>query len=551
MNRPACRPRDRHLQRHADRGARFRSCTLVILAGLCASLILAPLRASAAPGDLDETFGMGGRVTTDIAAGGSSSMDIVADAAQQSDGKIVVAGTSYFVGGPAMVVARYNPDGSLDESFGAGGWVGSDFDGRPATAGDVAVQPDGKIVVGGRVVTGQFTSDFALVRYESNGTLDTSFGAGGEVTTDFGTGGNAVEAVTLQPDGKIVAGGWSSVTGVGNEWALARYNTDGTLDGSFGTGGLVITDIIQSILDLALQPDGKIVAAGYGSDDWALARYHPDGSPDATFGVGGKVSTDWGGSDAIFSAAVQPDGKIVVAGDSLSYTAPFTAKFMLGRYDAAGVLDGSFGDGGSVTTDFGGTGQRANAVALQPDGKIVAAGLSTYGSGSADFALARYDLDGALDVSFGSGGKVTTSFGGLYGDVASALVLQGDGKIVAVGTSQSSSWDFALARYEGDGACTIIGTEGKDELHGTVLDDVICGLGGHDRIEGGPGNDVLVGGEGNDRLDGGPGADALLGEGGRDLLGTRDGLGGNDSADGGTDVDRCKVDRGDVVIDCP
>jgi uncharacterized delta-60 repeat protein len=265
------------------------------------------------------------------------------------------------------------------------------------------------------------------------------------VRTDFNSGRSFANAVAVQPDGKILAAGATFVGGVGNEWALARYNGDGSLDASFGTGGLVITDIAPEIIDLALQPDGKIVAGGRGSGNFALARYNPDGSLDTSFGTGGKVATDWGGDDAIFSVALQPDGKIVAAGDSLSST----ADFVLARYSLDGSLDSSFGTGGKVITDFGGVGGRANAVVLQPDGKIVAAGISVHAANPATFALARYNVDGSLDSSFGIGGKVTTSFGGAFGDVANALVLQPDGKIVAAGTDEATSWDFALARYEG------------------------------------------------------------------------------------------------------
>jgi len=424
--------------------------TLPLSALVVTQVVLSP-PAYAAPGDLDATFGTGGKVTTDF--GGFEQANA---AALQADGKIITVGTSFLGGRSFFALARYNPDGTLDSSFGSGGKVTTDFGGGFSRSEDVALQPDGKILAAGVMFTGDFTSDFALARYNPNGTLDSSFGSGGKVTTDFGSGRSFANAVALQPDGKIVAAGATLVSGVGNEWSLARYNGDGSLDSSFGTGGLVITNISLEVLDLALQPDGKIVGAGRDGN-FALARYNPDGSLDSSFGLGGKVSTDWGGDDAIFSVALQPDGKIVAAGDSLTSR----ADFVLARYSPGGSLDSSFGAGGKVTTDFGGVGGRANAVILQPDGKIVAAGLSAYATNPAAFALARYNTDGSLDSSFGTGGKVTTSFGGLYGDLANALVLQPDGKIVAAGTDEATSWDFALARYLGGLAATKVSVDIK------------------------------------------------------------------------------------------
>ncbi len=247
------------------------------------------------------------------------------------------------------------------------------------------------------------------------------------MTTDFG-GTDIANAVVLQSDGKIVAVGQDS-----SDFALARYNADGSLDSSFGTGGKVTTDFGGSDAALAavLQPDGKIVAVGTSAADFALARYNTDGSLDTSFGTGGKVTTDFGGTDQAWAAVLQPDGKIVAAGLA-------SADFALARYNTNGSLDTSFGTGGKVTTSFEGSDQ-ARAVVLQPDGKIVAVGWDN----GVEFALARYNTDGLLDSSFGTGGKVTTDFGG--SDAALAAVLQSDGKIVAVGFANTT--DFALARY--------------------------------------------------------------------------------------------------------
>jgi uncharacterized delta-60 repeat protein/uncharacterized repeat protein (TIGR01451 family) len=396
-----------------------------------------PAAAVAAPGTLDPSFGTGGEVTTDF--GGSDSAEAVAI---QSDGKIVAVGGTFSFPSGDFALARYNADGSLDPSFGSGGKVTTDFGGFDAASAAV-IQPDGRIVAAGRSGSG----DFALARYNTDGSLDTTFGNGGKLTTDFG-GFDAAFGVALQADGKIVAAGQG---GPGGGFALARYNTDGSLDPSFGSGGEVTTHFtsgFEVVIAVAIQLDGKIVVTGQtfagGFQQFALARYNTDGSLDTSFASGGIVATNFGFDSAFGGAlAIQPDGKIVAAGRA-------GTDFLLARYNGDGSLDATFGSGGIVTTDFGGTVfDAAFGVALQSNGKIVAAGGTFNGfvGPSADFALARYNPDGSLDASFGSGGKVTTDFGGF--DVARSVALQADGKIVAAGTGGAGS-DFALARYLGD-----------------------------------------------------------------------------------------------------
>jgi uncharacterized delta-60 repeat protein len=245
------------------------------------------------------------------------------------------------------------------------------------------------------------------------GDLDTSFSRDGKVTTDFGSPSDRALALALQPDSKLVVAGVSLASG-SNDFALARYHRDGALDTTFGAGGTVRTDFVPAFggssdvaYALALQPDGKIVVAGVsngnGSNDFALARYHHDGALDTTFGAGGTVTTDFGGNDIAYAVALQPDGKIVLAGHSASSGFPPPAIFALARYTATGALDPSFGSGGKVTTDFcsfnvcENTHDQAYALVIQPDGKIVAAGIvRVHGAGV--FALARYTTTGDLDT---------------------------------------------------------------------------------------------------------------------------------------------------------
>ena len=412
----------------------------VLLGALTVNVVLAS-PAVAAAGDLDTSFGGDGRVTTDF--GG---FDEALGVAIQSNGKIVAAGFTEWFPSPLhdFALARYNRDGSLDSSFNGDGKVTTDFGGSDDVAHGVAIQSDGKIVAGGRGTTGD---DFALARYNRDGSLDTSFGGDGKVSTDFGGFDGALGGVAIQPDGKIVAAGF---TAAGDDFALARYNRDGSLDTSFDGDGKVTTDFggLDVAFGVAIQPDGRIVAAGAagGDDFFALARYNRDGSLDTNFDGDGKVTTDFGGFDQALEIAIQPNGSIVTAGRTVASGTTGDDDFALARYNRDGSLDTSFEGDGKVTTDFGASDQ-AFGVAIQPNRKIVAAGFA-----GDDFALARYNRDGSLDTSFNGDGKVTTDFGG-PSDVAFGVAIQPDGGIVAAGaapaTESGQFGDFGLARYLG------------------------------------------------------------------------------------------------------
>jgi uncharacterized delta-60 repeat protein len=424
-------------------------------------------------GSLDGTFGAGGIVITD--PGGD--FETASAVALQSDGKIVVAGGNQFF----FLMARYNPNGTLDNTFGFSGLAFNrfyDLFGSMGTA--VAIQSDGRIVEAGFTGTQYLATDFGLMRYNVNGSLDTSFDGDGKVTTDFPGGNDLCNAVVIQPDGKIVVAG-----GNAGDFALARYNLDGSLDTSFGNHGRVLTDFFggfDSAQAVALQSDGKIIAAGIGAPsatgsngDFALARYNPNGSLDTTFGVNGKVTTDFAGqTEQARAVAVQPDGKIVAAGGG-----NFGHSFELARYNPDGSLDSSFDGDGKVTTTVGSNGGEAFGIVIQPgDLKIIAAG-----DADSDFGLARYNPDGSLDLSFDGDGKVVTDFGGL--DRARAIALQPDGKIVAAGFTQvnfndnSGTSDFALARYNSNGSLdTTFDGDGKviTNISSVGDDDLINGV---------------------------------------------------------------------------
>ena len=371
----------------------------------------------------------------------------------QPDGKIVVVGRSrpgatYF----DYAIARYNTDGSLDASFGGGAFLYNLFPGFATDDEAYAVLIDaaGKILVLGssRGTTGGFYRT-GLIRFNPDGTPDASFGAGGKVISD-----RAVDkAMALQADGKIVCGGGGGEAQLA-DYRLQRFNVDGSLDTTFGTSGFVQIDFAGSgdgVWGIAIQPDGKIVAAGRsrilgGNDNFAVARLNTDGTLDPTFGSGGKVTTDFDNrTDLGFAVTLQPDGKIIVAGQARTDVNEFD--FGLVRYNPDGSLDSAFGDNGRVRTGFG-VADSAYAVKLQSNGKIVAAGVE--GGVSTGFAVARYNTDGSLDPTFDGDGRATTYFE--VTDYARGLAIQPDGKIVAAGTADGGAdlGDFALARFFGD-----------------------------------------------------------------------------------------------------
>jgi uncharacterized delta-60 repeat protein len=418
--------------------------------------------------NLDPTFGTGGTVRTDFAG----NIDQANAVAIQPNGQIVAAGSSFSNSKTVedFIVARYNANGALDKRFGKNGKITTDFFRNVDSISAIALQPDGAIVVAGFAQLGGNGGTprvFALARYRSDGSPDSSFGNGGSLTTSFGGNFAAASAVMLQPDGKILVAGTvdfnPDVPGSGLDFALARYNSSGTLDGSFGKGGKVVFDFFGSF-DQAngavLQPDGKIIVVGSASYDsanrdigFALARFNPDGSIDLGFGTGGKQITGFFGAGAKANGVVmQPDGKFVVAGTaSDSATRPVATDVALARYNSDGSLDAGFGSGGQTAIPFPDSAtEQGNALALLPDGKIVVAGTAfkTFAT-PPDFALVRYNSDGSLD-----GIKTTDIAGGT--DEALGIAVQSDGKVVLAGRAFRSNFDLTLARYTNEGGPTPI-----------------------------------------------------------------------------------------------
>jgi len=378
---------------------------------------------AAADGQPDTTFGSGGKVITDF----GTEYDTGNAVAIQADGKIVVAGESE----PDFAVARYDSTGKPDPSFGVNGKVTTDV-GEFDSARSVVIQPDGKIVIAGSDAF-KPGNDFVLVRYDSRGNPDPSFGVNGKVSTDIGTGSkDFAYSLAIQTDGKIVVAGMSD----GNI-AVVRYDSTGNPDPSFGVNGRVITDMgaeDDAGRSVAVQTDGKIVVAGFSGNDFAVVRYDSNGNPDEFFGAGGKVLTDikTGSEDAGFAVKIRSDKKILVAGMS-------DGDFAVVCYDSVGNPDPSFSGDGRVTADIDGFDMGFSA-ALQSDDKFIVAGTS----GAGDFALVRYDKTGIPDASFGTGGKVITDIGTGTLDFGNAVAVQSDGKIVFAGISET---DVAVVRY--------------------------------------------------------------------------------------------------------
>jgi uncharacterized delta-60 repeat protein len=353
-----------------------------------------------------------------------------------------------------LTVTVRGPAGSLDTSFATQGIANTAIGTGEDYAQAMAVQADGRIVVAGSTATNQGT-DIALVRYQRDGALDTTFGNGGKVVTSVGSGSDEAYAIALQADGKIVVAGGSSQGASGIDFVLLRYNADGSLDAGFGTGGKVTTSFgnqTDRAYAVVIQSDNRIVVGGETTQgangvDFALARYLGDGSLDASFGTGGKVVTSLK-SDAsgehVYALALQTIANVehivAVGGEG---------DFMAARYTPAGALDPSFGNAGKIAGLFGSIIGSAHGVLVTPDNKLVIAGQT-----GNHHALVRLSENGVLDATFGVGGKVVTQVNPANWDGARGVVQQADGKLVSGGwtyTGGSSSADFVTLRYSADG----------------------------------------------------------------------------------------------------
>lgn len=407
------------------------------------------------PGELDRTFGPGGRTVLSFSSGNDSVEDMVL----QPDGKIVIAATIGFYPGISVSggVTRLKADGTVDTNFGSSGRSVLTVAGFNTRVEGVALQPDGKVVVCGSAFDAAGNGTILLARYLVNGELDLSFGTAGKVLTQVGQNSNALDSA-IQSNGKIV------IVGIANrDFLIARYNADGSLDSSFGSNGIfqnTFGPVGALASDVELLSDGRILATGYISDNpqqIAIVRYLSTGQLDTSFDLDGKVTVSFApGINVGFDSAIQPDGKIVVSGyHSADSTATFPA---LVRLNDNGSLDSSFGVGGKVTVQAGTLGGIFYSIGLDPANKIVAVGSARdlARPNNQDFFVSRFNNNGSLDPTFGSAfnGKVRLSISRFSeNDEAKTVAIQPDGKIVVGGTAPRHyrrPFDFALVRLLGN-----------------------------------------------------------------------------------------------------
>jgi uncharacterized delta-60 repeat protein len=412
-----------------------RSFRVLLAASVAALLqVIVPGTAFATPGDLDGTFDGDGKATLTILQG-----SIGRGVAVQADGKIVVAGSAFNGSNQDFAVARFDSSGVPDPTFDGDGKAVAFYIMFNDYLFDVAVQSNGKIVA-----AGSSGSDIALVRFKENGMLDPTFSGDGKVKTDLGATESA-RSLAIQPNGKILVTGF---TGSGNtqNFAVARYNPDGTLDTRFSRDGIVTTDFggTDEAYSVAIQADGGIVVGGGTGlggccDKFALARYTVGGILDPTFDMDGRLTADLGPNiDQVDSLALQADQKIVAGGVTSNGT---NLDFVVTRYESGGTPDATFSGDGKQTVDFGAH-DTIFGIALQSDGKIVAVGDSGIPT-TFHWAVARIKAGGALDKTFSGDGKLTTSFGSNF-ETAFDVAVQSNGRIVAAGRSGQQ---FAVTRY--------------------------------------------------------------------------------------------------------
>ena len=400
------------------------------------------------PGDLDKTFCNNGKVSVGI--GGY--FDVAQEVALQSDGKIVVAGygresASSFKG---LSIARYLHDGNIDYDFGNLGVIQKQTNTMEGELHSIAIQKDDKIIaVGYSISSASNNEDITLVRFNSNGYLDKSFGNNGLVVTEITNQKELGEFVAIQPDGKIVVVG-TTQHNPSPDIVLARYDEYGQPDFYFGDGGIVITDINSGPdigKSLVIQRDGKIIVAGltYNNDKFfmTLLQYNSDGNLDPTFGKNGIALTDINSRVGKLGLALQNDGKIILVGPS---EVESSHHFTVIRFNNDGVVDKSFGNNGITKTTIGNFSE-AEAVALDSHGNIVVAGTTE--SGTTAFVVAMYNPMGILETSFGSDGIAVVSFSDNSIDRAHSVIIDNNGNIIVAGETTSDYTTFGIIRLIG------------------------------------------------------------------------------------------------------
>ena len=416
--------------------------------GLAAMLLVGVGSVGAAPGDLDTTFSTDGKVTTDI-----GTTDAGRAVAVQSDGKIVVAGFAQVSGTYEFAVVRYGTDGTLDSSFSSDGIATIDVSSGHDLAYAIAIQTDGMIVIGGATGVGGANTEFGLVRLTSSGTLDTGFSIDGKIEFGVGSGDDVLTGLAIASDGDIVAVGYGS-NGSNFDLAVARLTSAGVLDTAFDTDGKVLVPVGAGAdygHAVAIASDGDIVVSGVAhngsDDDVAVVRLTSAGALDAAFDSDGKVTVAVGSGDDVGRAVAIASDGDIVVAGT-SHNGSDEDMAVV-RLTSAGALDAAFDSDGKVTVAVGSGDDEARGIALLADGGIVIAGESHNGSND-DIAVARLTAAGAMDTAFSTDGKVTVAVGS-GADAGYAVAISSSSQVVVAGTSAGSDDDVAVVVLTGTG----------------------------------------------------------------------------------------------------
>lgn len=523
-----------------------------VLLTICALALFVPAAASA-DGSLDKTFGDDGSTFF----GPVSPVDVVPSAMGiDGQGRIVVAGTAYPTSSPVQAfLARFTANGLPDATFGTGGYLELPSAGS-SVFNDLRIDSQNRIVAAGYRSNGAANSDYFFARILPNGLPDTSFSGDGLATIDFEFGSDIANGIDLDPQGRIVATGYSFIGSPA--LTVLRINADGSFDSTFNETAdqPAIGGTSSSGRQVEVDPDGRIFVVGNRTvapnSDPLVAKVQTDGSLDTSYGDAGFKVVDFGRAESESSRdlVIDAEGRVVLAASLGDSSEGYDSA--LARLTTSGQLDPSFGTGGRIISlltdnDF------FQGLAIDPADRLIATG-AFYTAGPLDLNLQRFSEAG-LDRTFGVDGLLLNDFF-LTGADGQAIAVDGAGRYVVAGRAinTGSKVRVLLARFTADypdpppppppppatkcggKTVTIVGTAGKDRLKGTKRRDVIAGLGGNDVIKGLGGNDILCGGAGNDKLIGGPGNDTLIGQAGSDTL-----LGGpgKDKLSGGKGKDRC------------
>ena len=389
------------------------------------------------PGSLDSTFGVSGKVVTNI----TGIDDRIQSILIQADGKIVAGGATKLGTKYDFCLVRYNDNGNLDNAFGVNGVAITDVGNDDDIIRNIKLQPDGKIITAGETYNGT-DYDFVLARYDSLGLLDSTFGVNGIQITNTFNGDDYTGTIVLDASGRIYLYGQNTSEGI-----VARYTSNGILDTAFSNAGIAYINLTGGHFSsaMAVQTEKEFVCTGRFLNDFMLFRLDTTGIIDTLFGNNGFAITNIGSSlEQINSICILNDSAIIVGGGYDPSNTGANWDYVLAKYNIDGIIDSTFGNNGTVITQLSNSRDILCEIKLQPDGKIIAAG---YTGATPNFALARYNENGSLDLAFGNNGIVVTDFAFNY-DVAYTMAIANDYKILAAGaTFDGSQWSFALARY--------------------------------------------------------------------------------------------------------